>query len=212
MIDLSSSRNINVVVVDDHPYIRIGLTTSINAQDDMTVVAEAGNGEDAVQAFHEFSPDVMLMDIGLPRINGVEAVRKIRSRRSNTKIIMLTMYEGDEDVYQALKAGADGYVLKGMSHQTILDAIRTVNGGERFIPPTIAEIYARHDPATELRPREKEVLSLIISGKSNKEIASSLNIAEGTVKCHVSAIFLRLGVTDRTQAAMIARQRGLTRV
>jgi len=212
MIEPVSSRKINVVVVDDHPYIRIGLTMSINAQDDMTVVAEAGNGEDAVQAFRDFSPSVMLMDIGLPRINGVEAVQQIRAKRSTTKIIMLTMYEGDEDVYQAIKAGADGYVLKGMSHQAILDAIRAVNRGERFIPPSIAEIYARHDPSSELRPREKEVLSLIISGKSNKEIASSLNIAEGTVKCHVSAIFLRLGVTDRTQAAMIARQRGLTRV
>ena len=212
MIEPVSSRKINVVVVDDHPYIRIGLTMSINAQDDMTVVAEAGNGEDAVQAFRDFSPSVMLMDIGLPRINGVEAVQQIRAKRSSTKIIMLTMYEGDEDVYQAIKAGADGYVLKGMSHQAILDAIRAVNRGERFIPPSIAEIYARHDPSSELRPREKEVLSLIISGKSNKEIASSLNIAEGTVKCHVSAIFLRLGVTDRTQAAMIARQRGLTRV
>jgi len=212
MIEPVSTRKINVVVVDDHPYIRIGLTMSINAQDDMTVVAEAGNGEDAVQAFRDFSPSVMLMDIGLPRINGVEAVQQIRAKRSSTKIIMLTMYEGDEDVYQAIKAGADGYVLKGMSHQAILDAIRAVNRGERFIPPSIAEIYARHDPSSELRPREKEVLSLIISGKSNKEIASSLNIAEGTVKCHVSAIFLRLGVTDRTQAAMIARQRGLTRV
>jgi len=212
MIEPVSTRKINVVVVDDHPYIRIGLTMSINAQDDMTVVAEAGTGEDAVQAFRDFSPSVMLMDIGLPRINGVEAVQQIRAKRSSTKIIMLTMYEGDEDVYQAIKAGADGYVLKGMSHQAILDAIRAVNRGERFIPPSIAEIYARHDPSSELRPREKEVLSLIISGKSNKEIASSLNIAEGTVKCHVSAIFLRLGVTDRTQAAMIARQRGLTRV
>lgn len=209
---INPNQNIKVIVVDDHPYIRIGLATSINAQDDMTVVAEAANGEDAVTACDDFDPDVLLMDIGLPRMNGVQAVREIRTRRSRTRIIMLTMYEGDEDVYQAIKGGADGYVLKGMSHQTILDAIRAVALGERFIPSTIAEIYARHDPSLELRPREKEVLSLIISGKSNKEIASSLNIAEGTVKCHVSAIFQRLGVTDRTQAAMVARQRGLTRV
>lgn len=207
-----TSRAIRVLVVDDHPYIRIGLAASINAQGDMNVVGEAGNGEEAIQAFQDLNPDVILMDIGMPRKSGVEVVQELRAMKVRTKIVMLTMYEGDEDVYQALKAGAEGYVLKGMSHQTILDAIRTVNHGERFVPPSVAEVYARHNPALELRPREREVLALMVAGKSNKEIASKLNIAEGTVKCHVSAIFLRLGVTDRAQAAMVARQRGLARV
>jgi len=212
MTEKTSSRAIRILVVDDHPYIRIGLAASINAQGDMNVVGEAGNGHEALNAFQELSPDVILMDIGMPKKSGVEVVQELRAMKARVRIVMLTMYEGDEDVYQALKAGAEGYVLKGMPHQTILDAIRTVYRGERFLPPTIAEVYSKHDPATELRPREREVLALMVAGKSNKEIASSLNIAEGTVKCHVSAIFLRLGVTDRAQAAMVARQRGLARV
>jgi len=201
---------IRVLVVDDHPLMRLGVRATINAQDDMEVVAEASNGKEAVAAFHRYAPDVILMDMGLPEMNGVEAIQQIRKQQSATKIVALTMYEGDEDIYQALKSGAEGYVLKGMPHQVMLDAIREVHHGDQFLPPAVAQVFSSHDQSRELRPREHEVLSLIAVGKSNKEIACDLGIAERTVKCHLTSIFLRLGVTDRTQAVIVARQRGLT--
>lgn len=204
-----ASKKIAILVVEDHPLTRIGICTTINAQADMIVTAQADNGEDAVTAFHRYSPDVVVMDLGLPRMNGIEAISFIRKRASPTKIIVLTTYEGDEDIYQALKAGAEGYVIKGMPHEVLLDAIRSVYQGDQFLPPPVAKLLKERNLKLELRSREREVLALIVSGKSNKEIASALGITEGTVKCHVSEIFLRLGVTDRTQAALVALQRGL---
>ena len=203
------SKQISILVVEDHPLTRIGICTIINAQPDMIVIAQADSGEDAVASFRRYSPDAVVMDLGLPGMNGVQAISAIRKEPSATKIIVLTTYEGDEDIYQALKAGAEGYVIKGMPHEILLNAIRSVYRGQQFLPPPVATALAGRNLKLDLRTREREVLALIVSGKSNKEIASELNITEGTVKCHVSEIFRRLDVTDRTQAALVALQRGL---
>lgn len=203
---------ISILVVDDHPLTRIGVCATINAQDDMFVVAEAGTGELAVESFQKHRPEIILMDLNLPHMSGVDAIRAIREEPSATKIIVLTTYEGDEDIYQALKAGAESYLIKGMSHEVLLDAIRSVSAGEQFLPPPVESALLGRTTEATLRPREKEVLQKIVAGKSNKEIASELHISEGTVKCHVSVILVRLGVTDRTQAAIVALQRGLAHI
>ncbi len=206
------SKKITVLIVDDHPLMRIGVRATVNAQDDMRIIAEAKSGEEAIDACLQHVPNIVIMDLGLPDMSGMEAIQRIRSQESFPKILALTMYEGDENIFQALRSGADGYVLKGMAHEVMLSAIRTVHRGERFLPPSIAKNLAQRNPDMELRPREKQVLTLIVAGKSNKEIASELGISERTVKCHVSAIFLRMRVTDRTQAAMAALQRGIVRL
>jgi DNA-binding NarL/FixJ family response regulator len=206
---MPEEKKISVLVVDDHPLTRIGVCATINAQPDMFVIAEADSAEKAIEAFQQFAPKIILMDLNLPQMSGVDAIRVIRKRPSSTRIIVLTTYEGDEDIYQALKAGAQGYLIKGMSHEVLLEAIRNVNAGEEFLPPPVAHALHGRTPEATLRPREKEVLQKIVAGKSNKEIASELGISEGTVKCHVSVILLRLGVTDRTQAVIVALQRGV---
>ncbi|MDE1161064.1 MAG: response regulator transcription factor [Acidobacteriaceae bacterium] len=209
MQTMLDAAKISVLVVDDHPLTRIGVCATINAQPDLEVIAGAGTTDEAVHAFRTLLPNVILMDLNLPTVGGVNAIKEIRKCHSETKIVVLTTYEGDEDIHQALKAGANGYVIKGMSHEVLLDAIRTVASGGLFLPPPIMKTLQRRTSDTTLRPREKEVLAKIVAGKSNKEIASDLGITEGTVKCHVSVIFIRLGVTDRTQAAMVALTRGL---
>lgn len=200
---------IKVLVVDDHPVVRFGISTIIDTQADMTVVAEAGSGEEAVALFRKHRPDLTVMDLRLEQMSGVECIRKIRSEFSEARFVVLTTYRGDEDIHQALEAGAGGYVIKGMPRQLLLDALRRVHQGETFLPPPVTEVLAARKPEGELSARERDVLSLLAAGKSNKEIASALCIAEVTVKCHLSMIFLRLGVTDRTQALIAAAQRGL---
>lgn len=199
---------IKVLVVDDHPLIRIGVMATINAQPDMVVIAEAGTGEDAIRIFRQCTPDLILMDLRLPRMSGVEAIREICRASPSVRVIVITTYEGDEDIHQAFQAGAVGYIIKGMSHEVLLDAIRKVRIGQQFLPSPMTRNRVEQGGEGELRPREREVLALIVKGESNKEIASKLGITEGTVKCHVSTILLRLGVSDRTQAAVIALQRG----
>lgn len=204
-----STAKIKVLVVDDHPVVRVGISTIIDTQPDMTVVAEAGSGEEAISLFHKVHPDVTVMDLRLERMSGVECIRQIRKQDPTARFVVLTTYRGDEDIHQALDAGASGYLIKGMPRQTLLDALRRVHQGERFLPQPVSEVLASHKPEEELSAREREVLSLLAAGKCNKEIASTLCIAEVTVKCHLSMIFLRLGVTDRTQAIIVAAQRGL---
>lgn len=206
---MPNAKKITVLVVDDHPLTRIGVCTTVNLQSDMTVIAQAGAFQEAVDAYHRHSPDVILMDLNLPDRNGVETIVAIRRSPSNTKIVVLTTYEGDEDIYQALKAGAQGYVIKGMSHEVLLEAIRTVYDGGQFLPPAVVQTLKTRNPDSILRPREHEVLRRIAGGKSNKEIAGELGITEGTVKLHVTSLLARLGATDRTQATVIALQRGL---
>jgi DNA-binding NarL/FixJ family response regulator len=205
----SHPAKIRVLVVDDHPVVRLGIATIIDTQPDMTVVAEAGDGDEAIALFRKYQPDVTIMDLRLERMSGVECIREIRSESPDARFVVLTTYQGDEDIHQALEAGARGYLIKGMPRQLLLDAIHQVYAGGRFLPPAVTEVLAHRKPNCDLSHREREVLGLLASGKSNKEIAASLCIAEITVKCHLSMIFARLGVTDRTRAVVVAAQRGL---
>ena len=201
---------IKVLVVDDHPLMRVGIAAIINARADMTVVAQAGTGEEAVTLFQRHKPDITLMDLRLPgKMGGVEAIAAIRSKSPRARFIVVTTYDGDEDIHRALEAGAQGYVIKGMPYQTLVEALQRVHTGGRFLPPPVARALASRMPDSELSAREQEVLTLLASGKSNKDIASTLGITEATVKCHVSAILLRLNVSDRTEAVVTALHRGL---
>jgi DNA-binding NarL/FixJ family response regulator len=206
---MSAPAKFRILVVDDHPTMRLGIVAIINAQRDMTVCGQAGNGEDAVKMFQRHRPDVTLMDLRLPGMSGLEALRAIRRDDPAARCVVLTTYEGDEDIHQSLAAGAAGYLIKAMSNETLVDALRKVHAGNRFLPAPVAESLATRTPNSDLSPREREVLSLIVQGKSNKEIAAQLRITEATVKCHVSVILERLGVSDRTQAVVTALQRGL---
>lgn len=206
---MSPSQKISVLVVDDHPIMRLGVAAIINARADMCVCAQAGSGTESVAMFKKHRPDVTLMDLRLPGMSGLDALRAIRQEDAQAKCVVLTTYEGDEDIHQALAAGALGYIIKGMSHETLVDAVRKVNSGARFLPPPVARSLEDRTPNSDLSPREREVLSLMVHGDSNKEIASKLGITEATVKCHVSVILIRLDVHDRTQAVIAALQRGL---
>jgi DNA-binding NarL/FixJ family response regulator len=200
---------IRVLIVDDHPIVRVGIAAIIEATPDMTTVAQTGTGEEAVELFEKHLPDITLMDLRLPGITGVEAIRRIMSRHRNARFVVLTTYEGDEDIHQALEAGARSYIIKGMPHDALVNALRRVHAGGRFLPPPVTRTLSSRLPESQLSSREREVLSLIVHGKSNKEIASDLGIAESTVKCHVSVILMRLNANDRTQAVVTALQRGL---
>ncbi|MGC1416901.1 MAG: response regulator transcription factor [Candidatus Acidiferrum sp.] len=206
---MNSAQKMGVLVVDDHPIMRLGVAAIINAQADMKVCAQAGSGEEAVRIFKKHRPDITLMDLRLPGMSGLDALRAIRQEDPGAKCVVLTTYEGDEDIHQALAAGALGYIIKGMSHETLVDALRKARTGTRFLPPPVARSLADRTPNSDLSPREREVLSLMVHGQSNKEIAASLGITEATVKCHVSVILMRLDANDRTQAVIAALQRGL---
>jgi two-component system NarL family response regulator len=206
---MSESSSIRILIADDHFVVRMGLATLINTQDDMTVVAEAANGKQAAEMFRAHKPDVTLMDLRMPEMNGVEAIVAIRAEEPDARIIVLTTYDGDEDIYRAFQAGARAYLLKDMHHDELLGALRAVYQGQRFIPPAIANRLAERIPRSELTSRELEVLKLIVKGMSNREIAATLFITEGTVKIHVNNLLGKLGVSDRTKAATTALQRGI---
>jgi DNA-binding NarL/FixJ family response regulator len=207
---MTVSRKIGVMVVDDHPLMRVGIGAIINARKDMSVIAQAGTGEEALELYRRHKPDIVLMDLRLPGgMSGVEAITAIRSIEPNARFIVVTTYDGDEDIHRALEAGAQGYVIKGMPYQTLVDALLRVHSGGRFLPPPVARALASRVPDSELSAREREVLQLMVGGNSNKEIAGVLGITEATVKSHVSTILQRLDVDDRTQAVVTALQRGL---
>lgn len=207
---MNNPKKIGVMVVDDHPLMRVGIAAIINARKDMTVVAQAGTGEESVQLFRQEKPDITLMDLRLPgSMSGVDAIAAIRSIDHNARFIVVTTYDGDEDIHRALEAGAQGYIIKGMPYQTLIDALLRVYSGGRFLPPPVARALASRVPDSDLSAREKEVLHLMVGGNSNKQIASVLGITEATVKSHVSTILQRLDVDDRTQAVVTALQRGL---
>jgi two-component system NarL family response regulator len=199
----------NVLLVDDHELIRQGLRRAFERTEDFTVVAEAASVAEAVSAAKEHSPDVVVVDVRLPDGNGLDVARMLREQNEDVGIVVLTMYAGDEDIYRALEAGAQGYLIKGMSHQVLIDAIRRVHSGLKYLPEPVVKHLAARMPKSDLSPRELEILNLIVKGKSNKEISAVLGITEGTVKCHVNVILSRLGVSDRTQAAVAALQRGI---
>ena len=206
---MSEQDLIKILVVDDHFVVRMGVSTLINAQDDMTVVGEAANGKQGVELFRARKPDVTLMDLRMPEMNGIAAITAIRSEAPDARIIVLSTYDGDEDIYRAFQAGARAYLLKDMHHDELVNAVRAVHNGQRFIPSAIANRLAERMPRSELTARELEVLKLIVKGMSNKEIASVLRITEGTVKIHVNNLLGKLGVSDRTKAATTALQRGI---
>jgi len=208
-MNMEPQEKMKILIVDDHPIMRIGIAAIINAREDMTVVAQAGTGEEAIVLYEEHRPDVTLMDLRLPGISGVDAIRTIRHRYPKACFVVLTTYEGDEDIYQALEAGARAYIIKGMPHDALVDALRRVHAGGRFLPVPVSRTLASRTPDADLSSREREVLRLLARGESNKEIAAHLGITEATVKCHVSVILMRLQVTDRTQAVVSALQRGL---
>jgi two-component system NarL family response regulator len=203
------SGQIKLLVVEDHHIVRQGLVALLNTVQDMEVVAEASDGKIGVDLFRKHQPDVTLMDLRLPTLGGAEAVAKIRTEFPAARIIVLTTFDGDEDIYRALQAGARGYLLKGMFGDELLDAIRAVHAGKTRIPAVVAERLAGRMGGQELTARELEVLGLIVRGQSNKEIGGSLSISEATVKTHINSILGKMGVTDRTQAATTAIQRGI---
>jgi len=192
--------------------MRLGVAAIVNDQPDMAVVAQVGTGEEAVELYRRHKPHVTLMDLRLPGISGAEAIRAIRKENPRARFVVLTTYEGDEDVHQALEAGAQGYLVKGMSPEALVDALRRVHAGNRVLPPPVARRLEARTPNSDLSPREHEVLALIAQGRNNKDIASALGITEGTVKCHVTMILNRLGVSDRTQAVVAAIQRGIVHI
>jgi DNA-binding NarL/FixJ family response regulator len=203
------SGQIKLLVVEDHHIVRQGLVALLHTVPDMDVVAEASDGQIGVDLFRKHRPDVTLMDLRLPDLGGAEAVAKIRAEFPGARIIVLTTFDGDEDIYRALQAGARGYLLKGMFGEELLDAIRAVHAGKTRIPAVVAERLAGRMGGQELTARELDVLRLIVRGQSNKEIGGSLSISEATVKTHINSILSKMGVTDRTQAATAAIQRGI---
>jgi two-component system, NarL family, response regulator len=206
---MSKDKPIRVLIADDHFVVRMGLAAVITTQPDMAVVAEAANGRQALEFFRRHRPDVTLMDLRMPEMDGIEAIITIRKEFPESRFIVLTTYDGDEDVHRALQAGARAYLLKDMLQDGLVEAIRAVHAGQRFIPAEVANRLAERMDRTELTSRELEVLRLIVEGRSNKEIAARLSIAEGTVKIHINNILSKLGVSDRTQAATFALKRGI---
>jgi DNA-binding NarL/FixJ family response regulator len=197
------------MIVDDHPIMRVGIAAIINAQTDMEVVGQAGTVAEALRIYSQAQPDLTLMDLRLPDRNGVEAIRSIRAISPKARIVVLTTYEGDEDIHQALQAGAQGYLIKGMPHDALIKALYRVHAGHRFLPQLVTQALSSRVPGSNLSQRELEVLQLLFAGKSNREIAEALEIKEATVKSHVSVILMRLNVTDRTQAVVEGLKRGL---
>jgi DNA-binding NarL/FixJ family response regulator len=202
-------RLIRILTVDDHVLLRKGICALLNAEPDMKLIAEATNGQEAIEAFRTHRPDVTLMDLQMPELNGTEAIDRIRSEFPEARIIVLTTYTGDVQVLRALKAGARAYVLKGHVHRELLDTIRAVHAGQKRIPPDIAAQLAEHAADDELTQREIDVLRLIAAGNSNKLIADHLSIGEATVKSHVTNILSKLGANDRAHAVTIGLKRGI---
>jgi two-component system NarL family response regulator len=200
---------IRLLLVDDHPVVRLGLKAALEAEPDMVVVAEASNGDEALRAFDTHRPDVTLMDLRMPGLSGPEAIRALRARSPAVKVIVLTSYDGDEDVYRAIEAGAQGYLLKQVFREGLLEAVRAVHAGQRYLPTNVAARLAQRVTTPALTAREREVLSLVGKGLTNKEIAGALAFAEDTVKNYLKRIFTKLEVTDRTEAVMAAVARGL---
>lgn len=200
---------IRCLIVDDHPIVREGMAATIELDDDMTVVAQGKNGREAVELYRQHRPDITLMDLNMPEMGGVAAIDAIRSEFPQARIIILTTYDGDEDIYRGLKAGAKAYLLKEGSLNDLMDTIRAVHRGLTRIPPEVAAKLAARMTIPELTAREKEVLELIVKGNSNQEIGNALFITEATVKAHVNSILSKLDVSDRTQAVTVALKRGL---
>lgn len=206
------TKTIRILIADDHPIVSQGLVAILNDQPDMKVVAEATNGKEAIEQFRLHQPDVTLLDLRMPQVGGVEAIATIRSEFPNAAIIMFSIYETDEDIYQGLRAGAKAYLLKDTPCPEILEVIRAVNDGQRYVPAGIGTKLAARMERPNLSDREFEVLKLMAQGKNNKAISSELGITENTVKFHVTNVLLKLGASDRTHAVVNALQQGLIKL
>lgn len=206
---MTQAAPIRIMIVEDHFVVRVGLKAIINSQQDMVTVAEAGNGRQAIEAFEQFQPDVTLMDLRIPGLNGIGAISGIIGKFPRARIIVLSTYAGDENIFRAFQAGARAYFLKDVKGQELVDAIRSVHAGQRPLPPEIASQLADSVPRTPLSSREIEILALIAKGRANKEIAAELTISEGTVRVHASNLFAKLGCSDRAQAVAEAFRRGI---
>jgi DNA-binding NarL/FixJ family response regulator len=206
---ITVQKPIRILVVDDHFMVRMGLSSSLNAEEDMEVIAEAGNAEDAFVAYRRHKPSMVLMDVRLPGMSGAEAVAAMTREFPGACILMLSTHSGEEEIHRSLQAGARGYILKSAMREELLRAIRKVREGKRYLDPVVAPLLAEHLTHRPLTSREVEVLKMVSKGMGNKEIAASLNIAEVTVKLHVSHVIEKLNVKDRTEAATAALKRGI---
>jgi DNA-binding NarL/FixJ family response regulator len=206
---MKNEGKIRILVADDHSLIRMGLVALVNTESDIAVVAEAADGQQAVDLFAKHDPDLVLMDLRMPIKNGIEATIEIRKKSPHARVLMLTTFDGDEDIHQALQAGAQGYVLKGSTGQNLIPALRALAAGQRWIPPEVAKRLADRRGYEELTPREVEVLQQLAKGLANKEIADVLDISENTTKGHLKNITGKLRVADRTEAVTAALQRGI---
>ena len=204
-------KKIRILLVDDHIVLRMGLVTATGGEADMEVVAEADNGLDAIKAYRQHRPDVVVLDLRMPGPGGVETTRLLREEFNDARVLVFSNYAGGEDVYQAFRAGACGFVVKDMALERLLDAIRRVHAGEHYIPPEISTRLSGR-VLSQLSAREMEVLALIARGLSNKEIATQLYLVEGTVKVHVTSILSKLRVTDRTQAILAGVKQGIIQI
>jgi len=203
---------IRVMCVDDHPLVRKGIASILANEDDIELVGEASSGQAAVGMFRDLQPDVVLMDLRMKDLDGVETARAIRAEYPEARIVILTSYDGDQDIYRALEAGVRGYLLKETAHAEVVTAVRTVHAGRRLMPPEVAERLSEHFPQVALTPRETRVLELVAKGLGNREIADELGTASGTVKMHVQNLLEKLGASDRTHAVTIAIRRGILHI
>ena len=206
---MSQPSTIRVLLVDDHPIVQRGLAAIIDRESDMTVIGQAKNGIESIELFRQARPDVTLMDLRMPQMGGVEAITAICAEFNTARIIVLTTYDGDEDIYRGLRAGSKGYLLKDCKPNDLRTAIRTVHSGQQYIPPDVGAKLAQRMNNPELSDRELEVLQLVAQGMSNLEISAALSIAESTVKSNINRILSKLGAKDRTQATIIALKRGI---
>lgn len=209
---MSQSTAIRVLLVDDHAIVRQGLAAMIENEPDMTVVGQAGNGQEAIAAYRQLQPDITLMDLRMPHMSGVDATIAVCAEYAQARIIVLTTYDGDEDIYRALRAGAKGYLLKDAEPEALLNAIHIVHSGQQYIPFEVASKLVQRMNNPELSDREREVIHLMVDGLSNHDIGVALNITESTVKFHINRILSKLGVSDRTQAVVTALKRGLAKL
>ncbi|HMH02754.1 MAG TPA: response regulator transcription factor [Candidatus Udaeobacter sp.] len=205
----AKKERIRILIADDHSVVREGLVSLVKRKSDMVVVAEASNGREAVQLWKEHRPDVTLLDLRMPELDGVGAIKEIRELDENAHIVVLTTYDGDEDIYRAIKSGAKAYLLKDTARDALVETVRRVHAGETYLPPQLAAKLAERVSGEALSPREIDVLRRMAVGKSNKEIGTELFISEGTVKTHIKSIFNKLDVVSRTEAVATANRRGL---